>query len=201
MDALDDPDEPFWDEALDALARVHPDLKFALSAHEGAEKGADREFVVTASCDADLFPLVDALVAAAPKLPGWSWVALKPPMGFDFETEFEDLTLDPRQMWFFPIRDSARPRELGLRIGVPGYTKRRAEQFFDAVAHILETGLGERSAASDLVDLHVVPRPQNLKAEGYAPLSTLPAYLAWNRAHRLPSRGWSGVAEWKSGGG
>ncbi|HYD01004.1 MAG TPA: hypothetical protein VEB22_07230 [Phycisphaerales bacterium] len=200
MDALDDPDEPFWDEALAALRKVHPDLTFALSAHEGAAKASDREFVVTASCDAGLFPLVDALVAAAPKLPGWQWVALKPPMGFDFVSDFEDLTLDPREMWFFPVRDSARPRELALRVGVPGYTKRRADQYFEAVAMILESGLGER-AATELADLHVVPLPEKLKAEGYAPLKELPAYIEWNRAHRLPSRGWCGVIEWKAAAG
>jgi hypothetical protein len=200
MDALDDPDEPFWDEALAALGKVHPDLKFALSAHEGAAKAADREFVLTASCDTELFPVVDAMVAAAPKLAGWQWVALKPPMGFDFVSEFEDLTLDPAEMWFFPLRDSARPRSLGIRVAVPGYTKRRAEQFFDAVAMMLETGLGERAAAMDLEDLDVIPLPPNLKAEGFAPLKELPAYIAWNRANRLPGRGWSGIAEWKGGG-
>ena len=197
MDALDDPDEPFWDTALSALKNIHPGLEFALSSLEGP-KEPEREFVLTASCDAELFPAVDAAIAAAPKLAGWKWVALKPPMGFDFVSEFEDLELDPRQMWFFPLRDSARPRELALRVAVPGITKRRAEQYFEAVAMILETGLGERSAASDLQDLEVVPPPENLKAEGYAPLPELPAYLKWNRANRLPARGWCGIAEWKS---
>jgi hypothetical protein len=201
LDQLDDPDEPFWDDALAELAKVHPELRFALSSLEGAPKGAPREFVLTASCDTELFDTVDALVAAAPKLPGWQWVALKPPMGFDFVTEFEDLTLDPAEMWFFPVRDSARPRMLALRIATPGITRRKEGQYFEAVAIVLETGLGERSAASDLQDLQVVAPPQNLKAEGYAPLKDLPAYIAWNKANRLPSKGWCGIAEWKAGGG
>lgn len=199
MDALDDPDEPFWDEALAELAKLNPELRFALSSLEGAPKGEDREFVLTASCDTELFSMVDAVVNAAPKLAGWQWVALKPPMGFDFVTEFEDLTLDPREMWFFPLRDSARPRSLGIRIAVPGFTKRRADQYFDAVAMVLETGLGERAAATELEQLEVVPLPDNLKAEGYAKLTELPVYMEWNRTNRLPARGWSGIAEWKSG--
>ncbi|MFT3686106.1 MAG: hypothetical protein QM783_14495 [Phycisphaerales bacterium] len=199
LDLLDDPDEPLWDEALAELAKVHPDLRFALSSLEDAPKGADRELVLTASCDIELFATVDALVAAAPKLPGWTWVALKPPMGFDFESEYEDLTLDPAEMWFFPVRDSARPRQLALRIAVPGITRRREQQYFEAVAMILETGLGERDAASDLHDLQVVPPPEKLKAEGYAPLKELPDYIAWNKANRLPTKGWCGVAEWKGG--
>ncbi|MBY0308295.1 MAG: hypothetical protein K2Q09_06105 [Phycisphaerales bacterium] len=201
LDLLDDPDELLWDEALAELAKVHPDLRFALSSLEDAPAGSPRELVITASCDTALFPVVDALVAAAPSLPGWTWVALKPPMGFDVETEYEDLALDAAQMWFFPIRDSARPRQLGLRIAVPGLTRRREGQYFDAVAMMLETALGEREAATDLHDLHVVPLPQNLKAEGYAPLKELSAYIAWNKANRLPAKGWSGIAEWKSGGG
>jgi hypothetical protein len=201
MDLLDDPDEPFWDVALAELAKIHPDLRFALSSLEEAPKGSDREFVLTASCDTELFDTVDAVIAAAPKLPGWIWVALKPPMGFDFVTEYEDLTLDPAEMWFFPVRDSARPRELALRVAVPGITRRKEDQYFEAVAMVLETGLGERSAATDLHDLEVVPPPQNLKAEGYAPLKELPVYLAWNKANRLPAKGWCGIAEWKRGAG
>ncbi len=198
MDTLDDPDEPFWDVALAELAKVHPDLKFALSSLEG-DAGGDREFVLTASCDTDLFETVDTVIAAAPRLSGWQWVPLKPPMGFDFISEFEDLTLNPAEMWFFPMRDSARPRSLGLRIAVPGFTRRRADQYFDAVAIVLETGLGERAAASDLEHMEVVPIPPNLKAEGFAPLTELPDYLEWNRANRLPARGWSGIAEWRTG--
>lgn len=192
MDRLDDIDEPLWDEALAELHKVSPDLSFALSEADGKE----RDFVVTAECDTDLFELVDRIIGGAPKLAGWQFIALKPAMGFDFVSDFEDLTLDPREMWFFPMRNSARPRALGLRVAVPEFTKRRQEQLTDAVAMILEEGLGERAAATHVEHLEVVAVPGNLKAEGYAPLAELPAYIAWTKANRTPSQGWGGVAEW-----
>jgi hypothetical protein len=142
---------------------------------------------------------VDKVIGAAPKLEGWQFIALKPAMGFDFISDFEDLTLDPREMWFFPLRNSARPRALGLKVAVPEFTKRRQEQLTDAVAMILEEGLGERAAATHVENLEVVAVPENLKAEGFAPLAELPAYIAWNKANRSPNQGWSGVAEWKGG--
>lgn len=192
MDSLDDTEEPFWDEALAELHKVNPDLSFALSEADGKE----RDFVLTAECDTELFELVDRIIGAAPKLSGWQFIALKPAMGFDFVSDFEDLTLDPREMWFFPMRNSARPRALGLRVAVPEFTKRRAEQLTDAVAMILEEGLGEREAATHVEHLEVVAMPENLKAEGYAPLAELPGYFAWTKANRTPSQGWGGVAEW-----
>jgi len=196
LDTLNDTDEPLWDDALAQLQAIHPAVSFALS--EPQDKDEDRDFVLTAECDTDLFPLVDEVIAAAPKLPGWQLIALKPAMGFDFVSDFEDLTLDPRTMHFFPIRNSARPRALGLRVALPEFTKRRQLQLVDAVAMILEEGLGEREAATHIEHLEVVAVPANLKAEGYAPLPELPDYIKWTKANRTPSQGWGGVAEWKN---
>ena len=196
LDVLNDTDEPLWDAALAELQKLHPDLSFAMSEPDGSA----RDFVVTAECDTELFPLVDRIVGSAPTLEGWQFLALKPAMGFNFVSEFEDLELDPREMWFFPMRNSARPRALGLRVAVAEFTKRRQDQLTDAVAMIIEEGLGERAAAMNVEHLEVVAMPGNLKAEGFAPLPELGAYIAWNKANRSPSQGWSGVAEWKGSG-
>lgn len=194
FDALTETDEPFWDVALEQLTALDPGLCFALSDPDGGP----RDFVITASCDTDLFPVVDQIVAAAPKTPGWQIIPLKPAMGFDFVSDYEDLTLDPRTMWFFPLRNSARPRSLGLRIAIPEFTKKRADQLFDAALQILEEGLGERAAAGNIEHLEVCALPENLKAEGYAKLPELPAYIQWNKANRTPTQGWCGIAEWQS---
>src|SRR6266536_1946461 len=74
------------------LKRLDQRLWFEVSEPDGS----DREFVITAEGHAAAFPLVDAIVAAAPQIPGWRFISLKPPMGFDFVTTYENIQFDPR---------------------------------------------------------------------------------------------------------
>src|SRR5208283_3759577 len=115
LDVLTDAAAPFWDVALGQLKQLDKHLWFELS----KPSGDDREFIVTAEGHADIFQLVDALVAHAPRSPGWQFIALKPPMGFDFTTTYEGVLFDPRAMWFLPLNSSSNEGDLGLRVGVP----------------------------------------------------------------------------------
>jgi hypothetical protein len=88
------------------------------------------------------FPLVKAIIACAPNIRGWSFIALKPPMGFDFTTNYEGILFDPSSMWFLPLVSNSRPQELGLRVGVPNLIPAIKRQAGNAVLVILDTAFG-----------------------------------------------------------
>lgn len=174
FEALVDSDDPFWDDALGQLQLIHSDLWFELS----APSEAGREFVVTAQGNAELFPLVDTLVALAPPTTGWKFIALKPPSGFDFSLTYEGVRFDPAGMWFMPL-SSSRTTGVGLRIGVPDLTPGSERQAEAAALVILDTAIGERSAALDIQHVELCDLPPDPDAAGFLPLTDLAAFLAF----------------------
>jgi hypothetical protein len=181
FDALTDTNAPFWDIAVGQLQRLDEHLWFELS----QPNGDAREFIVTAEGHEEVFPLADAIVDRAPKIPGWQFLALKPPMGFDFQTTYEGISFDPRSMWFLPLDSRSRPQDLGLRVGVPNLTPAVKRQAQNAVLVILDTALGERAAALDIQFLEVSTLPESPDSQGYIELCELPKYIEWRkRKHR-----------------
>jgi hypothetical protein len=175
--AMPDGGDPFWDTALTQLQRVNKGLRFEVSDPQDGR----RDFVITAWGDARLFPLVEAMVAAAPGIRRWTFTALKPAMGFDFTHHYEDVLYDPRTMWFLPLERPERPQELGLRIGVPSLRELDQDAAEFAVTVILETGLGERERAEAVHHVEVVRKPNDPAKDGYIELPDLPAYIAWRK--------------------
>ena len=175
LKAMPNADHPFWDTALAQLQLVHRGLRFEMS---DPVRGR-REFVITAEGDAKLFPLADAMVAAAPVMDAWMFVALKPAMGFDFTHQYEGVVYDPKSMWFLPLGIEGRPDALGLRIGVASLRDLDQDAAEFAVTIILETGLGERERVADVHYTEVVRLPNDPAKEGYIELPDLTAYIAW----------------------
>jgi hypothetical protein len=175
LNAMSNADHPFWDTALAQLQLVHRGLRFEMS---DPVRGR-REFVITAEGDQTLFPLVDAMVSAAPTMDTWTFVALKPALGFDFAHHYEGVVYDPKSMWFLPLSMEGRPDDLGLRIGIPSLRDLDQDAAEFAVTIILETGLGERERAADVRYTEVVRLPNDPAKEGYIELPDLAAYIAW----------------------
>jgi hypothetical protein len=183
LDAMETYESPFWDELLEQLHEIHEGLFF-----EASVPGASpRELVLTAEGDTALFALVEAIAAQAPALPGWQVVALKPPMGFEFGMRYEGFELVPAQMHFMPLVNRDNPEVLGLRIAIPGYVEELEDECANGVLVVLDTALGERSAAKDIELVEVCALPEDPDEEGYIPLPQLMNYIEW-RKHRLATR-------------
>jgi len=173
FDALVTPESPFWDRALRQLQRLDGRLWFELS-EPGNE---DREFVITAEGHQDAFPLVGEIVEFSPKISGWRFIPLKPPMGFDFTTRYEGILFKPREMGFIPLKGRRGSNAVSLRIAIPNLGVASERQAYNAVAVILDTGLGERSAALDIQYFEIATPSERQLPEGYRELRKLPAYL------------------------
>jgi len=166
--------DPVFDDLLWNLQQIHTGLYF-----EMCSKLCPRELIFTAQGRKDLFPLVDVVVAAAPHLPGWVFIPLKPPMGFDFQTTYEGITFDPRSMWFLPLENPSNPSVFALRVGVPDYDPTNERITSNAILVIFDTSLGERSAALDIHHVDVTVLPADPESEGYIKLKDLPDYIQW----------------------
>src|SRR5262245_50317274 len=80
LKAMTSADDPVYGAVLAELQKIHPGLWLEIG-------GSD--FIVTAEGRQDLFALVEEVVAAAPSLPDWTFIALKPKLGFPERTRWE----------------------------------------------------------------------------------------------------------------
>ena len=177
FELLAETEDPLWDFALGKLKTIDEGLWFELSDLDVTP----REFIITAEGISELFPLVEEIVQKSPKDPNWKFVALKPPLGFDFVTEYEGIQVDPKDLWFLPLDSGTISSVLELRIGVRSYEPEKQEAVSSATLLILDTALGERIASQEIHVVEVCALPASPEKEGYFALPELPAYLAWRK--------------------
>jgi|GEM_PF-1149688 len=168
------------EELLDLfLARLHElDSELYFEVSQPLDDDSN-ELIISAEGVRAKFPKVEALVAAAPKIPKWKIIAFKPALGFDFVHEYGELKIDPRKLWFLPLTAKSDPSILGLRVGLPDYDEDAEDKIKNTVWIILDTGLGEKTCADRIRHLEVIALPEKPEDEGYIELPELPDYLAW----------------------
>lgn len=181
LDQVSSGTDPLLDVLLSKLQRIHQHLFF-----EVCLNSMPRELILTVEGRRELFPLVDAVVAGAGECQGWAIKALKPAMGFDFQTSYEGTFCDPKTLWFLPLERSGDPLALGIRIGVPALEPSKESDIMNAIVVILRTGLGERSASVDIHHVEVGALPTNPESRGYMELIELPKYINWRKHRSAP---------------
>lgn len=174
-----DPEQgPILDEIEERLHEYDPGLYFEL----GGKPGGTVELVITAEGKRERFPAVKDLIACAPALEGWAFIAFKPAHGFDFETRYGDAKVDPKTCWFLPMRSARDPERVGLSIGCPTFNVAARQDYENAILVVLDTALGEVRAAEDIAFAVIGPLPEDPDAEGYIALVELPQYLKWRKS-------------------
>lgn len=138
------------------------------------------EIVFTADGDVELFPEIHALVAAAPSRDGWSFVALRPPQGFEFNLDLDgEGVISADTLTFEPLESPQMPGAIGLRVFVEPELAER-EDLGDVLWTLLETGIGEERLAQ-IMHIEVAPKDA---AQEPVPITVLPVFLE-QRAKRL----------------
>ena len=127
--------ERIFDELQAELHKVNSGLTFEFGP---VENGA-REFVVSADGIKDVFPSVNALVAAAPQLPRWKVIKFRPRRAFGPIT-LNGLTLKPEQLQFVAEPDGGK---IGLTLFIEGYTESERNRYLGVVFLLLDHALGE----------------------------------------------------------
>lgn len=91
------------DEKLNLiLAKVH-NIEGGLSIEISKETEGIRELTISPEGDRGKFQIVKDIVNKVPKIPGWTVVAFRQPLNFDFSLEYEDITFRPSEMFFHPL--------------------------------------------------------------------------------------------------
>jgi hypothetical protein len=182
-DRIPDEDIPdtLQDQLLSQVQQYDDRLFFLLSTN-----ASPRELIITADGNKDAFPSAETLVAEAPQLEGWSFIALKPAMGFDFRHTDGPISLDVSQLWFMPTKSSADPSLLGVIIAFPDADFVLEHQSVDTAYTILETAIGERASSMDIAHVTVDDIPDSPEDNGYLRLPQLPDYIAFHkRQHKV----------------
>ena len=140
---------------------------------EVSDPAAERELIFTAWSQRDAFPLVHALMAAAPPngVAGWRLVALKPARGFDFAVDVDGVRINARELRFDALASPQAPGALGVRVYVMG-APAGDERWAQTLALIIETGIGEEAAGhiDYLEPASGLPDPRSLPIDQLLPL-------------------------------
>ena len=132
-----------------------------------------REVVITAGGEADAFELVRELVASAPSMPRWSFRALRPAKGFDFDIQAGPMQFAAKQLSFQPLPDA--PSQLAIRLLVPNP---QIEAWAELGLQILEAGVGE-DAAAQIAYLEIGKRDDD--SHDVFALESLPGWIERHR--------------------
>lgn len=173
--------EQLLDELLDALHEYCPHLWF----ETGRAEDGHNELIISAEGDVRHFSAVRTLVATAPSIPGWRFIAFKPGSGFDFVTDYEDITFSPEAAWFMPLRSASDPTGLGVRVGYAHYDAAREQAFLTGTFIMLECAIGELALAEQVQYIEVTALPSSPESTGYLPLPELAGLLV----AEVPSKG------------
>lgn len=122
----------------DAIAKVDQRLGIEV----GQPEDQDRELIVTAYSDPTLFPVVLQIVESISDIPGWVFVALKPPRGFAFTVSFGEYRVQAKTLEFRATPDITG----GIQLLIPRalFMKLPPGQDTEELAWLtVETGIGE----------------------------------------------------------
>jgi hypothetical protein len=169
-------EDPIYDRLLAQLHRVDPGLFIEVSADSD-----ERELVITADGNSELFGLADAVVAAAPRLQGWNILALKPRLGFPESVTWEGVLINIADVVFDPITPEDS-NELVLQLFVPGINEQEVDSAHNALLRALDHALGEREFAASVQYTEVIPL--HGPGDDYISLLKLEEFLKWHNKQR-----------------
>ena len=186
---VNEPKYYYFESLQDENSREYLLNEFMIRLHEYCDKlyfqlgsasdDTQRELIISAEGNTQYFEEVEKLILAAPKLKDWSMIAFKPPLGTDFEIEYEDLKINVRKLWFLPLENDTAKRLLGLQICFENYDAKRKEKYLSAAYQILDTALGEKSNSLDVNFVEVGEIPRNPEENGLIEINDLSDYIKW----------------------
>ncbi len=118
-----------------------------------------KQLVISADGNADLFPTVRKVVAAAPKIPGWTIVSLRQP-GPTGVMQYQDARADPDKILY---TTKERDGKLDIELFVPGVKGEAGDNQVGAIFLLLDTLIGEllvetRIGSLDFFGVELAPK-------------------------------------------
>lgn len=172
--------EDLLDELLAVLHAYCENLWF----ETGTADDGVHELIISAEGNVEHFSAVRRLVASAPRIARWRFIAFKPANGFDFTTNYDGITFSPEATWFLPLQSAHDPSAVGIRVGYAHYDKQRHRSYVTGTFIMLECALGELALAERIQHLEVSGLPSSPESSGYRPIAELVELVGTLDEHR-----------------
>jgi hypothetical protein len=171
--AFEQDQERVFQELNRALGAFHADLTFEFSP---VVKGR-REFVISAAGLKSAFPAVEALHAAAPKLPRWIFIKFRPPRTPINDLEYGGKHVRARDVHYLLFADQ-NPKVLGVMVFLEGYDPAEKQSLWGQIGFLLlDEALGEYTMETKVGSVVFQSRDSKYFAQA-RPLAELPADFA-----------------------
>jgi hypothetical protein len=169
--------EGFFRKIYPKLTQLNP--SFQLLAGMIDENTA--ELVFTADGIVKYIPLIEEIVAAAPAIPGWRFVALKPEFLKDeMNVVMDGQHFNSKTIRFCTMEDAAYPDQISIGLVHSAYQVSDHELFANGCLVFIDNYLGELNAALQIDHIEML-RSRNPQQETIA-IDKLPDYLKWRQS-------------------
>ncbi len=169
-----DIEQRFLQPLSEALQKLRPHIFFLV----GISGQHEFELILTPDGNLKMVAFIERLVAAAPPLPRWRFIALKPGKQQEqIGLEMAGYRFDTDNLFFFPRVDPQFPDEIDLVIVHQDYTEADATTIANGSYLFLENYLGEWSCMSQL-DVVDFCGPEAV-TKALIPIGKLRDYLSW----------------------
>ena len=180
---LDSIGDSYKDTLLDSmLMQIHKyddHLYFEIGGHPDA----DRELIITAEGNKEYFSAVTKLIADAPTVPGWTFVAFKQAIPGHFSSNWDGVELTTEDMFFYPLASESTPG-IGIKIYLKNFETLKGETILETlIFKMLETIVGEKSFAEDIDYIDEDYQSVEGEEEDLISIIDLPDYIQWHKSH------------------
>ena len=166
----------FFDPLSAWLERMHDGIYFLA----GEAEAGVAELIFTADGVYKNFAFIEDLVASAPALTGWRFVALKPACPVEgFGINMGERTYSDQTMQFYAREQTRLPHNVDITI-VHGDEAATEEQLTSGVYVYLDNLLGEWVAVTQIDQLHIIP--PSVATQPLLPMADLLPYLQQKHA-------------------
>ncbi|MBO6116991.1 MAG: hypothetical protein J6P44_00430 [Bacteroidales bacterium] len=136
-----------------------------------------RDILLTANGDEEFFQDVIELVQSAPVMDFWTVTAFLQPQGKNQSAEYEDTSLNSKDLYFIPMESDEQKDKIGLMIA--GKNLQKNDEVLSCAYLLCEKMIGEYNATTLTGYFDVGNLPDNFEDEGYLPLDYLPDFIQW----------------------
>ena len=177
-------DTDFFDPLSASLDRMHEGIYFLA----GEAEAGVAELILTADGVYRNFAFIEDLVAAAPKLPAWRFVALKPACAIDgFGINMSGLVYSDDTLHFYVREDAKCPQVVDV-VMVHSDATATEEQLTSGVYVYLDNLLGEWVAVTQIDQMQIINQQQLPANQALQPMAELAPYLhsrheAWQKVY------------------
>lgn len=188
-DVSEEEKDTIMDDLLEHLHTYCERLFFSVRHRQDHEM----ELVISADGVAEYFDDVEALVDAAPDIPRWQIVKFRQPHAPGFSIAYADKDYYPEDIIFLPLYNEESPDAVAIRVCYPDYIEAERAHFVNLSFLLLDSLIGEKSAALDIDYLDVSTMPAGEETINYPHLASISQYIREKKIFKYPGEKFSVV--------